>query len=183
MLQNVDPVAVFNPNFQRIMIRNLVWLIAFLPFGVYAQSQVQSEALWRPGVQLSDETQAVLSQFTPGQTTTGGSPEIAISQTGAGNGVNLSGGGTGNRLSFTQNGNGNQLGLELLGDLNTFTFGQLGNSNTLDLRNVRASNEQLEITQRGDGNRLTSDGYPFATGVPIKVEQSGGMQLQITNVR
>ena len=167
------------------MKRNLLWLIAFVPFGAWAQSgqvQTQSEALWRPGTQLSDETQAVLSQFT-GQTTTGGSLEIAISQTGAGNGVSLSGSGTGNRLSFTQSGNSNQLGLELVGDQNTFTLGQLGNSNTLDLRNVRASNEQLEITQRGDGNRLTSDGYPFATGVPIKVEQSGGMQLQITNVR
>ncbi|MFD2573943.1 hypothetical protein ACFSUS_25120 [Spirosoma soli] len=166
------------------MIRCIFWLLAFFcPVLSWAQGQTPSEALWKPGVQLSDETQAILSQLTAGQAGTGELGDINISQTGTNNGVRLTGSGAGNRLNFSQDGNNNQLSLELNGNQNTFTLGQLGNNNTLDLRNVQTNGEQLDILQRGNGNRLSSDGYPFATGVPIKVEQSGGMQVQITNVR
>ena len=155
-----------------------------LPLGALAQTQAstQSEALWRAGV-LSDETQAILSQLAAGSSGTGGSDEINISQSGGGNRIALTGSGTANRFSINQNGDGNQLSLELFGDRNSFGFEQNGSGNVLDLRNVRASNERLDISQQGSGNRLTSDGYPLATGVPVRIEQTGGMQIQIMNVR
>lgn len=169
------------------MKRYFLYLLLLLsPLSVLAQmqssTQSQSEALWRAGV-LPNETQAVLSQLSGGSSGTGGNSDISIGQSGSGNRVGLTGSGTANQLNFNQNGDGNQLSLELFGDGNSFGFSQNGSGNVLDLRNVRANGERLDISQQGSGNRLTSDGYPVATGVPIRIEQTGGMQLQITNVR
>lgn len=162
----------------------LSYLLLLLPLGVMAQTQIatQSEALWRAGV-LPNESQAILSQLAGGLPGTGGNDDISIGQSGSGNGVSLTGSGRANRLNLNQNGDGNQLSLELFGDGNSFGFSQNGSGNMLDLRNVQATGERLDISQQGIGNRLTSDGYPVATGVPIRIEQTGGMQLQITNVR
>jgi hypothetical protein len=161
-----------------------LYLFLLLPLGVLAQRQTstQSEALWRAGV-LPNESQAILSQLAAGSSGTGGNSDISIGQSGSGNRVGLTGSVRANRLDFNQNGNGNQLDLELFGDGNSFGFSQNGSSNVLDLRNVQATGERLDISQQGNGNRLTSDGYPVATGVPVRIEQRGGMQLQITNVR
>ena len=166
------------------MKRLFLYLLLSSPLGALAQSQtsVQSEALWRAGV-LPTESQAILSQLAAGSYGTGGNADISIGQAGSGNRVGLTGSGRANRLDFSQNGDDNQLSVELFGNQNSFGFSQNGSRNVLDLHNVRANGERLDISQRGDGNRLTSDGYPVATGVPIRIEQTGGMQLQITNVR
>lgn len=163
--------------------RFLVLLMA-LPVATLAQiqSSAQSEALWRAGV-LPNETNAVLTQLATASTGAGGTDEISIGQSGGSNRVALTGSGQANRLMITQTGDDNQLSLDLFGEQNTFGFSQNGNQNVLDLRNVRANGERLDVSQQGNGNRLTSDGYPVATGVPIRIEQTGGMQLQITNVR
>ena len=163
--------------------------LLLLPVSVLAQSSTiiaaltQSEVYWKPGVQVSDETQAVLTQLAAGPAGVNGIGTIGISQSGTGNQAGITGSGTGNQLTIIQNGNDNQLSLELYGNQNSFGFAQNGSSNVLDLRNVRANNERLDVLQQGNANRLSSDGYPFATGVPIRIEQAGGMQIQITNVR
>lgn len=176
-------------------------LLAGLPRIAAAQSDV----FWKPGVRLSDETQAVVTKLTDGSpgpagssvatvfqrgtanrvdlSDSGGSSELAVLQSGSGNGASLNNGGGGNRVRLSQNGDGNWLGVAINGDQNALDLSQNGSGNVLDLRNVGASRERLDISQRGNGNQLRSDDYPFATGVPIRVAQTGGMQLQITNVR
>lgn len=165
------------------MKRLLVILLIDLSVTAYGQSSGTSEVFWRTGTHRSDETQAILSQMQTSNLPVGTLNAISLNQTGAANQAGINTRGAGNQLNINQIGGGNQLNLDLTGSGNAFTLSQLGGNNVLDLKNVQANGQQLDISQRGNNNRLSSDGYPVATGVPIRIEQSGGMQIQITNIR
>ncbi len=158
-------------------------LLVGLSSVAYGQSAGTSEVFWRIGTQRSDETQAILSQMQTSSVPIGTLNAISLNQTGTANQAGINTRGAGNQLNVNQTGGGNQLNLDLTGSGNAFTLSQLGGNNVLDLKNVQANGQQLDISQWGNNNRLSSDGYPVATGVPIRIEQSGGMQIQITNIR
>lgn len=165
------------------MKRFLAILLVSLSVVARGQSIGTSEVFWRIGTQRSDETQAILSQMQTSSLPASTLNAISLNQTGTVNQAVISTRGAGNQLNVNQIGGGNQLNLDLTGSGNAFTLSQLGGNNVLDLKNVQANTQQLDISQRGNNNRLSSDGYPVATGVPIRIEQSGGMHIQITNIR
>lgn len=157
-------------------------ILSFIGIGVQAQPSTPSQAFWGTGV-LSTQVQALQSQLVSGALNGAQTSEINIRQVGETNRVKLTGSGRENRLLVTQNGDTNQVDLDLLGEQNLLNVNQQGSRNVVDLRAVRANGEQLHISQQGNGNGLSGSGYPLATGVPIRIEQSGGMQLLISTIR
>ena len=143
-----------------------------------------SEAYWNPAITpIPADAQAVVSALTGAGAGTGGGTQAVINQSGSGNRFGFDGatGNTGNAITFNQAGMGNQLDFSLAGSNNTYTFTQSGNNNVLNLQNFSTNNTRLDVEQIGNGNRLQSNGYPMAdSGIPLKITQSGGMSLIIT---
>ncbi|WP_373514705.1 hypothetical protein [Persicitalea sp.] len=83
-----------------------------------------------------------------------------------------------NNLRLVQQGDFNNMDLNLLGEGNTYQFSQLGNNNDLQLRSLEASNNTLQIIQRGNSNQLIDNGSGLLDR-PIRIEQSGGMKVLI----
>ena len=83
-----------------------------------------------------------------------------------------------NSLRLIQQGNFNTMDLNLLGEGNTYQFSQLGDNNDLQLRKLEASNNTLQIIQRGNDNQLIDNGSGLLDR-PIRIEQRGGMKVLI----
>ncbi|MEZ0540199.1 hypothetical protein [Fibrella arboris] len=88
--------------------------------------------------------------------------------------------GQGTTVSLLQQGTANVLELTLTGENSRYTFAQQGNHNVARWQS-RYSNTQLDVWQHGDNNQLIQTGNGRAVGVPLRIEQTGGMQLQIQN--
>ncbi|MDP1813592.1 MAG: hypothetical protein Q8K92_04010 [Leadbetterella sp.] len=84
-----------------------------------------------------------------------------------------------NSFAFIQKGEGNHIEMMLLGENNIFKLEQLGNQNMLQLREVMFSNGMLEVRQEGNGNVLLESG--IGLGIPMKIEQRGGMRIEINS--
>ncbi len=83
-----------------------------------------------------------------------------------------------NSLRLVQQGNFNNMDLNILGEGSNYQFSQLGNNNDLQLRSLEASNNTLQIVQRGNDNQLIDNGSGLLNR-PIRIEQSGGMKVLI----
>lgn len=83
-----------------------------------------------------------------------------------------------NQIRMAQDGSFNTIDVELLGERNNFQFVQQGNRNALELRNVRANDNTLQVIQKGDGNQLIDHGSGLMSR-PIRIEQTGGMKVFI----
>lgn len=85
-----------------------------------------------------------------------------------------------NSFDFTQKGDGNSIDMTLPGENNFFKFEQLGNQNKLQLKEIMFSNGMLEVFQEGNGNALLESGSGL--GIPMKIEQRGGMRIEINSI-
>jgi len=85
-----------------------------------------------------------------------------------------------NTFDFVQNGVGNKIETRVLGENNFFKFEQLGNQNMLQLNEIMFSNGVLEVFQEGNGNVLLENGSGL--GIPMKIEQRGGMKIEINSI-
>jgi hypothetical protein len=85
-----------------------------------------------------------------------------------------------NSFDFIQKGEANHMEMEFLGENNIFKFEQVGNHNLLQLREVMFSNGMLEVLQEGNGNVLLESG--IGMGIPMKIEQRGGMRIEINSM-
>jgi hypothetical protein len=85
-----------------------------------------------------------------------------------------------NTFDFVQNGVGNKIETRVLGENNFFKFEQLGNQNMLQLNEIMFSNGMLEVFQEGNGNVLLENGSGL--GIPMKIEQRGGMKIEINSI-
>jgi hypothetical protein len=83
-----------------------------------------------------------------------------------------------NQIRLIQQGNSNTMDLQLYGEGNNYRFSQVGNNNDLQLRNLEANNNTLQIMQRGNGNQLIDNGSGLLNR-PLRIEQSGGMKVLI----
>ncbi|MPR35281.1 hypothetical protein [Salmonirosea aquatica] len=83
-----------------------------------------------------------------------------------------------NQIQMIQDGSFNTMDVQLLGERNNFQFVQQGNRNVLELRNVQANDNTLQIIQRGNNNQLIDQGSGLLSR-PIRIEQSGGMKVFI----
>jgi hypothetical protein len=84
-----------------------------------------------------------------------------------------------NSFDFIQKGEGNHIEMKLLGENNIFKLEQLGNQNMLQLNKVVFSNGMLEVLQVGNSNVLFESGNGL--GIPMKIEQRGGMRIEINS--
>lgn len=82
------------------------------------------------------------------------------------------------QIQMIQDGSFNSIDVQLLGERNNYQFIQQGNRNVLELRNVQATDNTLQIVQRGNGNQLIDHGSGLMSR-PIRIEQSGGMKVFI----
>jgi hypothetical protein len=103
--------------------------------------------------------------------------ELTLVQTGQLNQIRVQDAGTANALRLNQQGTGNVLDLDLPRTGTEFRFGQWGNFNAVQWRAAAQSGGLVDVMQRGDGNRLVQDGSSLLAGVPLRIEQTGGMQL------
>ncbi len=139
-----------------------------------APALAQSPVVWRQtGVgPMPSAQQAMLS----GQ----GGSGVFIDQAGTGNRLTTNSQGQNNALTLRQLGNQNQLELNLLGNGNQYNVDQLGSRNVLRMPDVRSDNVNVQLIQRGDGNQLIREGS-LSVGVPMRIEQTGGMKVILTN--
>lgn len=109
------------------------------------------------------------------------SGEITLLQTGQLNQLRVQDTGRGNTVRLSQQGTNNALDLELSGTGNRFDFAQLGDNNLTQWRAGQPTNGQVDVLQRGNHNRLIQEGGAPVAGVPMRIEQTGGMQLILKN--
>lgn len=146
------------------MKRFCLFLLLACPLPVSAQSEVY----FRQSV-----TDRNLAGLTSG--------EITLVQTGQLNQLRFQETGRDNTVRLSQQGTNNALDLEVSGTGNRFDFVQLGDNNVTQWRARQQHNGQLEVLQRGNNNHLIQEGgFPVA-GVPMRIEQTGGMQLILKN--
>ena len=109
------------------------------------------------------------------------SGEITLVQTGQLNQLRIQETGRDNTVRLSQQGLNNTLDLEVSGTGNRFDFAQLGDNNVTQWRARQQNNGQLEVLQRGNNNQLIQEGGAPVAGVPMRIEQTGGMQLILKN--
>jgi hypothetical protein len=119
-----------------------------------------------------------LSEQTSGSR---GSQELILIQTGRLNNVQYRETGRDNQVRVQQQGAQNSLDLDLSGNDNQYSIAQKGNQNRFQWGAVQQDGGQLEVVQRGHNNQLIREGSATAAGVPMRIEQTGGMQLIILN--
>jgi hypothetical protein len=108
--------------------------------------------------------------------------EVSLLQAGASNQLLFQSKGEANTTTFRQVGEANRIELTLIGNGNRFGVEQLGNRNVLSLPDVRATNADVQLIQRGDGNQLIRQGnLSVGAGVQMRIEQTGGMKVMLTN--
>lgn len=105
-------------------------------------------------------------------------PEFITAQRGDGNRARLNPQDAENQIRLIQDGNFNTMDLQVYGQGNNYQFSQLGNGNDLQIRNLQATNNTLQIVQRGNDNQLIDNGSGTLNR-PIRIEQSGGMKIMI----
>ena len=105
---------------------------------------------------------------------------VSITQIGDRNQLTYQQQGGGNEAQFRQQGQGNRIEVGLLSSNSRFAASQIGNQNVLSLPYVQALNAEVQVVQRGDGNSLIRQGT-LTVGVPMLIEQTGGMRLILTN--
>ena len=146
------------------MIRFIILLLLSLPLAASAQSKVYFR-------------QPVADRNLVGLT----SGEITIVQTGQLNQLRVQETGTDNSIRLSQQGTNNALDVAVNGTGNRYDFAQQGDNNVAQWRAGQQNNGQLEVLQRGDNNRLIQEGGAPMAGVPMRIEQTGGMQLLFKN--
>ncbi|MCB0637053.1 MAG: hypothetical protein KDC54_10575 [Lewinella sp.] len=108
---------------------------------------------------------------------------IAVQQLGNYNQLNATLEGGPNMVLAEQVGHGNRYDLYLEGAHNELIIGQYGNDNTLIQDLQGAEYLFLRIEQHGDGNWIEHTEFNASSyGVPLEIQQAGGMHLQITNL-
>jgi hypothetical protein len=85
-----------------------------------------------------------------------------------------------NSFDFIQKGDGNSINMTSPGENNFFKFEQLGNQNKLQLNEIMFRSGMLEVLQEGNGNALLESGGGL--GIPMKIEQRGGMRIEINSI-
>jgi hypothetical protein len=108
------------------------------------------------------------------------SGEITLVQSGQLNQLHYQETGRANAVSLSQQGTNNLLDVDIVGADNRYSFAQQGDNNAT-LWRARQNNGQLDVLQRGNNNLLLQEGSSPASGVPMRIEQTGGMQLIIKN--
>lgn len=141
------------------MIRLFIFLLISLPMAASAQSEVYFRQ------QVPDRN---LIGLTAG--------EMTIVQTGQLNQLRVQETGKDNLVRLAQHGTNNALDLEVNGSGNRYSFVQQGDNNLAQWQ-AKQQNNQFELMQRGNNNQLIQEGNASNTGVPMRIEQTGGMQL------
>ncbi|MDF7822195.1 hypothetical protein P1X15_31565 [Runella sp. MFBS21] len=156
-----------------------------LVFALPILAQAQSEASWSDFIKNNtptDKQTAVLglNQLGSVPSTPAAQNEFHILQNGNNNNFSVSTSGTGSIINTYQQGSGNNMDVNLVGSNGGASLTQVGSGNSLLLsNNINQSN--LEVTQIGNNNGLISSGTITPTILPLKIEQSGGMQISITH--
>ncbi len=156
-----------------------VLFLAFAGAAIFG-ANAQSPVLW--GQTGAGNSPFVQQAILAGNGTVPAGSDASIVQAGSGNQLTLRSRGDGNATNLRQVGDGNQLELNLIGNGNRYFVEQMGNRNVLSLPDVRSSNADVQLIQRGDGNQLIRAGsLSVGAGVQMRIEQTGGMKIMLTN--
>jgi hypothetical protein len=107
--------------------------------------------------------------------------EASVIQTGNGNSANLNLNGAGNVVNASQKGNSNAINMSYDGTNSRYILDQDGNSNTLNLNKITSSGINFQVIQKDNNNGITVDGTSTGSLPALKIEQTGGMQINITS--
>jgi hypothetical protein len=105
--------------------------------------------------------------------------ELLFYQSGNYNVLNVSLQGFGNSVVGGQNGNDNNIGLNARTYNSQYWLEQSGDNNQMDLTNIAGTNINFRVAQFENNNSLTIDGGGYQQFSTLKIEQSGGMKIQI----
>lgn len=145
------------------MIRLIFCLLLGLPMAASAQTEVYFR-------------QPVADRNLAGLT----SGEITLVQTGQLNQLRVQESGTGNTIRLSQRGTNNALDVAVSGTGNRYDFAQQGDNNVAQWR-AGQTNGRIDVLQRGNNNQLIQEGGAPVAGIPMRIEQTGGMQLLLKN--
>ncbi|MBO0935283.1 hypothetical protein J2I47_01855 [Fibrella sp. HMF5335] len=106
--------------------------------------------------------------------------ELTLVQTGQLNQLQVQQTGRANAIRITQHGQNNTLDLDLTGSNNRYAFAQQGDNNLTQWR-ASQNNGQVDVIQRGNNNQLIQESSGLATGVSLRIEQTGGMRVLLKN--
>ena len=106
--------------------------------------------------------------------------DASVIQTGNNNTANLNLTGSGNLVNASQNGNNNSVSMDFDGTNSRYFLDQDGNSNSLNLNKITSSGINFQVIQKDNNNALTIDGKGSGALPSLKIEQTGGMQVNIT---
>ena len=149
--------------------------------------QAQSEASWTS--LLSNSTTRSISDAAVGQLNLDQSAFLAdLSQkegvslyvNGSFNNITVSNQGTNSKVRAVQNGSRNAMNINAAGNDNKLSLSQNGDNNNLNMMLLFGDGLQMQVQQMGNSNGITSVGTPSVYATPIRIEQSGGMQISIT---
>ena len=164
--------------------KNLASLIiaVFASFNVLFAQPNQKEASfgsYSSSVNLSSEAVFTVLGAYAGSGKAGS--DASVVQTGNGNNLNLQLSGSGNVVNAKQTGNSNTLNMDFRGTNSKYVLDQDGNANTMDLNNITSTGINFKVIQKDGGNGLTIDGVGTGALPSLKIEQSGGMKINITS--
>ena len=106
--------------------------------------------------------------------------ELTLVQTGQLNQLQYQETGRANAVRITQQGHNNGMDLDLTGNNNRYNFAQQGDNNLTRWQSSQ-DNGHLEVIQRGNNNQLIQESSVLATGVSMRIEQTGGMRVLLKN--
>ena len=107
--------------------------------------------------------------------------DVSVIQTGNGNNSNLKLNGSGNVVNASQTGNSNMINMDFSGTNSKYVLDQDGNSNTINLDNITSTGINFKVIQKTNSNGLTINGVGTGALPSLKIEQSGGMKINITS--
>ncbi|WP_266363617.1 hypothetical protein [Tellurirhabdus rosea] len=152
-------------------------LASLIPFAVNAQ---ESEVYWRQTNRTQNQYETYIFQLiSAGVLPPLSSGPVNYVQSGSSNTVRAQVFGSGNDAVLLQIGRGNEIDFGLNGNRNVIRLIQNGDANLLSLPAIRADAAQLTIVQEGEGNVLRQSSVMLGNGVPILIEQRGGMEIYI----
>ena len=164
--------------------KNLVIaFFALLPFLGQAQQEASWTSLLLPSTtqRISDDAVRQLnldqSAFSINVSQKEG---LSVYVNGSFNRLTVSNQNSNGQVQLVQNGNGNTMNVSTGGNENKLVLSQNGDNNNLDMMLLYGDGLQMQVKQTGSDNGLTSVGTPSVYATPIRIEQSGGMKISIT---
>ncbi|MCE7065095.1 hypothetical protein [Dyadobacter sp. CY326] len=151
-------------------------IVMLFPMGVFAQ-QGKDPVLFGEDNKAIDE--AIVKQIGEFEQGNAKGKDVLFLQKGNQNDLNVTLQGLGNTVLGGQSGNENKIILDARSANSQYWLEQQGDNNIMSLTNVEGNGVNFQVTQYENNNSLLLDGAGNNQMSSLKIEQSGGMKIQI----